>query len=195
MHHDRYLAERDPLLLFVDLNEVLVGRTGPVAVATALLNPEINVRLDHVCQVADARLVRVVRVHLASSLITQCRLRVGVDLGEDSLEADVLIVLDGLAGDELAVDLDEVGLVLAHAVGDRVLDKLVERLDLLVDDAVLLEERVDDLPLVVDVDLVLATVLLDARLRVQGSAVLTVRTVLLGSLWFFRRRMQRLRVE
>ena len=116
-------------------------------------------------------MVGVIGIKFTTSLIFQRGLCIGVDLAKVGLQASVELVFLNLAGDELALDPNKVGLVLPNAVRDGVLDKLVERLNLLVDDTVLLKERVNDLPLVIDVDLVLA-VLIDGSLRVEVATLL-----------------------
>ena len=56
-------------------------------------------------------------------------------------------------GQELAVDDDYVVLVLSDAIRDCVLHKLVVRLNLLVDNTILIKECIDDFPLVINIDL------------------------------------------
>lgn len=62
-----------------------------------------------------------------------------------------------LAGNILPVNFDNIWLVLFDTVGDGMLDKLVEWLNLLVHHTVLIEESINDLPLIINIYLVLST--------------------------------------
>jgi len=70
------------------------------------------------------------------------------------LVANVIILLSG-SWDELLCDFNNVALVLLDAVGNHVLDESIETGYLLVHHTVLLEEGINNLPLVINVDLVL----------------------------------------
>jgi hypothetical protein len=77
-----------------------------------------------------------------------------VYLTKNGLIANGLIILILLPRNILPVYFDNIWLVLFDAVGDGVLDKLVEWLDLLINHTILVEEGINDLPLIINIYLV-----------------------------------------
>lgn len=117
---------------------------------------DVDLALNLVSEGPDPCLVREVRVGV-TIFVLHHGLIACIYLAEDDLVANVFFLLLD-TGQVLPVDTDDVALVLLDTVSNHVLDESVEGLNLLVNDSVLLEIRVDDLPLVVHLDLVLTVV-------------------------------------
>lgn len=153
--HHRDLAELDRRHRARDVDQL----SRLLVLPPASLDVELHLALHLVCQASDPCLMRVVRIRVAGGLVLQIRLRAGRDGAKlaDPAELLSLVVMVVLGPrHELAGDAHDVRLVLLDALRDRMLHELIEGLDLLVDDAVLVEEGIDDRPLVVDIDLVLS---------------------------------------
>lgn len=131
-------------------------------VSVSLLYPDIYLALDLVRQVSDPGLVREVWMPLLVALVNTHSLGIichwlspRVNISKLDLVANAIFFsLD--TWNVLFGNAYNIVLILLNAVSDVILDEPVETGDLLVDNTVLLEERVDDVPLVVNVDLLLA---------------------------------------
>ena len=163
--HDGNLAEFNllGLVLFDELPR-------DIPVSLALLNVHVNLGVNLVRHVPDPGLVREVGIHLARLRVLHHGLAPRVNLTKHYLVADVVVLVVGPSRDVLPVDPYHVVLVFLHAVRDHVLDEPIEGLNLLVNDSVLIEVRIDDFPLVIKTDLVLAIVSLEGRLRKDAAS-------------------------
>lgn len=121
---------------------------------------ELDLTFYLVRQVSYPCVVRVVRIRVTIVLLemwfrASCYFTEFAGPNNFVILKVIVILLTRL---ELIAKAHAIGLVLLHAIRYRVLYELVERLDLLVDDSVLSEESIDNLPLVMDIDLCFPTV-------------------------------------
>jgi len=121
-----------------------------------LFNVKVNSTLYLVSEISYSGFMRMVRVVPSTCLISQVRFLMGVNLAKFADIAYLVVfkrVMALFSGQELAVDNDYIVLVLPNTIRDGILHKLIVRLNLLVDNTILIKECIDDFPLVIDVDL------------------------------------------
>lgn len=156
MYHHRYSTQIN-LFCLVFLDQVRISCPWFISISFPLFNMEINFTIYLICKVSDSCLVGIIRIKISSSFISQSGFWLCVDLTKNGLIANGFNILIPLAGNILPVNFDNIWLVLFDAVGDGMLDKLVEWLNLLVHHTVLIEESINDLPLIINIYLVLPT--------------------------------------
>jgi len=157
--HNRDFAKLN-LLLLVQLNLEFI-----IFVPVPLLDMHIDFAINLVGHIPDPRLMGEVGVlpqlHIGLLGVSHHGLAAGVNLTKNNLVLDVLLrVLFDV--DDIVVLLvhpDSVELVLLHAVRNHVLYEAVEGLNLLVNDTILVKVGIDDLPLVVNRNVLIAVVL------------------------------------
>jgi hypothetical protein len=141
-----------------------------VALTLSLFNMDIDFGVDLVSQVPDSRLVGEVRIRLLIFQIFENGLGSSVNLSKHHLVANVsLIDIDFACISVLLAFVDNIVLVLVDTVLDHVLDESIEGLDLLVDNAILQEVGVNNVPQVFGVDLLVSKVLHDSGSRREGG--------------------------
>ena len=121
-----------------------------------LFNVKVDSTLYLVSEISYSGFMRMVRVVPSTCLISQVRFLMGVNLAKFADIAYLVVfkrVMALFSGQELAVDNDYIVLVLPNTIRDGILHKLIVRLNLLVDNTILIKECIDDFPLVIDVDL------------------------------------------
>lgn len=156
MYHYRYSTQIN-LFCLVFLDQVRISCPWLISISFPLFNMEINFTIYLICKVSDSCLVGIIRIKISSSFISQSRFWLCVDLTKNGLIANGFNIMIPLAGNILPVNFDNIWLVLFDTVGDGMLDKLVEWLNLLVHHTVLIKESINDLPLIINIYLVLST--------------------------------------
>jgi len=121
-----------------------------------LFDVKVYSALYLVSEISYSGFMRMVGVVLSTRLIPQVRLLMCVYLTKFADIADLIIfelVMALFSRQELTVNYDDIVLVLSDAIRDCVLHKLVVRLNLLVDNTILIEEGINNFPLVIYVNL------------------------------------------
>jgi len=101
--------------------------------------------------------VRIRLLFAAALVLAQIKhgLVASVHLTKFNLIAEVIVIFF-CSWDKLPVDVDDIALMLLHAVSDHVFNKSIEGLDLLVDHTILFEVGINDGPLLGFTDLVVS---------------------------------------
>jgi len=128
------------LILFDEISGTLTN-------SSPFLNVDIDLGIDLVGEVSDSRFVWKVGVHL-QVFVDHHGLGCSINLSKHYLIANIVFLFFD-SRNILPVDTDDIALVFFDAVGDHNIDKAIEGLNLLVDDSVLLEVSVNDLPLII----------------------------------------------
>ena len=150
-NHNRDFAKIN-LLCWVFFDQFACSSTLPLP----SFDMEVNLTLDLISKVPNPSMVRVVRVCFAWDIVFQMRFRACWYITKNASKTNLLlleILMTFGPGQELRSDTNNIGLMLVYAVLDRILDKLIEWLDLLVNHTILLEKCMDDIPLIINIDL------------------------------------------
>ena len=101
--------------------------------------------------------VRIRLLFAAALVLAQIKhgLVASVHLTKFNLIEEVIVIFS-CSWDKLPVDVDDIALMLLHAVSDHVFNKSIEGLDLLVDHTILFEVGINDGPLLGFTDLVVS---------------------------------------
>jgi hypothetical protein len=145
--HNRYLSQLN-LARCKSFDQSSFSSTNTLS----FLDVHIDFGVDLVSKVSDSRLVRKVGVNNVVVPIAHHGLVAGVNLTKLDDIADILVLFFD-AWKILLVYKNDVLLVFLYNVRDHNLDKSVVRFNLLINHTVLLEIRINDLPLIVNIDL------------------------------------------